>query len=100
MFIINSIHPVENHHLPPENDSELVIGLVGAVGTNLDIIKNHVKDVLHAFNYDYEEIRISSDIISTIRTTSDTKDNYTKISSLMTEGNKVRKIHLIDFFGI
>lgn len=92
MFIINSIHPVENHHLPPENDSELVIGLVGAVGTNLDIIKNHVKDVLHAFNYDYEEIRISSDIISTIRTTSDTKDNYNKISNLMTEGNKIREI--------
>lgn len=92
MFNINSIRPVENSILPPENDSELVIGLVGAVGTNLEIIKNHLRDILQSFNYEYEEIRISSDIISKLRKTPETKDNFIRINSLMSEGNTLREL--------
>lgn len=92
MININSIHPVDSNSLPPEDDSELVIGLVGAVGTNLELIKNHIKDILRSFNYEYEEIRISSDIISKLRSIPETKNNYDKTNHLMTEGNKLREL--------
>jgi len=92
MLNINSIHPVNDNSLPPENDSEIVIGLVGAIGTNLELIKQQIRDILFAFNYNYEEIRISSDIISTLRELPDTRNNYDKISNLMTEGNNLREL--------
>lgn len=58
---------MENKDVPPtvefRNDSELIIGLVAAVGTNLDSIKMSIRDMLIAYGYDVKEIRISSDII-------------------------------------
>jgi len=32
-------------------DSELVIGLVGAVGTELDLVVNHLTEQLKSYNY-------------------------------------------------
>ncbi|NIF33849.1 cytidine deaminase [Enterobacter sp. Cy-643] len=75
-----------------EGNSELVIGLVGAVGTDMDNIRNAIKERLNAFRYTTEEIRISSDIISIFRDPPETNDNFEKISSLMTAGNELRKI--------
>lgn len=75
-----------------DDDSELVIGLVGAVGTDMDNIKKAITERLAAFRYTTEEIRISSDIISIFRSIPETEDNFEKTSKLMTEGNNLRKI--------
>lgn len=89
---INTLTKIKNNEHPSDSDSELVIGLVGAVGTDLEIIKNSIKERLTAFGYKTEEIRISTDIISMFRDIPDIQDNYEKISKFMTEGNNLRRI--------
>ncbi|MBU2713962.1 anti-phage dCTP deaminase [Zooshikella harenae] len=71
--------------------SELVIALVGALGTNLDQIVSILKEKLPAFNYICEEIKISKDIIEEITGDKNSDDNFTRISSLMDSGNEIRK---------
>lgn len=75
-----------------DGNSELVIGLVGAVGTDMDNIKSAIQDRLKAFQYTTEEIRISSDIISVVRNIPESHSVYENISHLMTEGNNIRRI--------
>ena len=58
----NVLH--EEHLNGNYSDSEIVIGLVGAVGTELTAIKQIIKERLETFNYTTEEVRISTDIIS------------------------------------
>ncbi|RJT43772.1 anti-phage dCTP deaminase [Rahnella woolbedingensis] len=89
---INNSEPPMEADLDPDSDSELVIGLVGAVGTDLEIIKTSIKERLVAFGYKTEEIRISTDIISALRDIPDIQDNYEKINNLMSEGNNLRRI--------
>lgn len=72
-------------------DSELVIGLVGAVGTNLDLLKISIKEMLKAYSYSVEEIRISKHIIKELRNISDSDDNYTIANELMSAGNSLRQ---------
>lgn len=45
------------------SDSELVIGLVGAVGAELKKVEEIIRDRLKVFQYNVEEIRISKDVI-------------------------------------
>ncbi len=52
----------EEHLNGSYSDSEIVIGLVGAVGTELTAIKQIITDRLATFHYSSEEIRISQDI--------------------------------------
>ena len=47
----------------PFRDSELVIGLVGAVGTDMNIITDLIKNRLLLYKYDMQEIRVSKDVI-------------------------------------
>ena len=44
---------------PVGEKSELFIGLVGAVGIDLDIVFNNIKEILEKFNYDVHQIKIS-----------------------------------------
>ncbi len=71
-------------------DSELVIGLVGAVGTDLSIINSIIRERLSTFDYACDLIKISDDIIQPIV---DFKaDSYcARVNTLMTEGNELRK---------
>jgi deoxycytidylate deaminase len=75
-------------------DSELIIGFVGAVGTELDMVINELKNRLKTFKYTANEIRISKDIIPQLIDVSKTKitNEYERISSYMTAGNKARKL--------
>ncbi|ERT12062.1 anti-phage dCTP deaminase [Photorhabdus temperata] len=91
MININKIYPSGNNQMPCDFDSEVVIGLVGAVGTDLEIIKNSITQKLNAFRYETQEVRISSEIISVLRDVPSTMDNYEKISCLMSEGNYLRE---------
>lgn len=45
------------------HDSELIIGLVGPIGTNLDYISNAIIKLLKEFSYSSHIIKISKDII-------------------------------------
>ncbi|MFD3231877.1 anti-phage dCTP deaminase [Rahnella aceris] len=73
-----------------DNNSEVVIGLVGAIGTNLDQLKVTIMEMLAAYSYDVMEIRISSQIISKLKKIEDTTENFIRINNLMTAGNELR----------
>jgi deoxycytidylate deaminase len=73
-----------------EYDSELVIGLVGAVGTDLKRVKDIISERLGVFNYSCDEIKISSDIISQIANLKE-EGYYERTDRLMTAGNDLRK---------
>ena len=74
-----------------DKNSEVVIGLVGAIGTNLDQLKVTIKEMLTAYSYDVMEIRISSDIINKLKEIESSAGNYKKINDLMSAGNELRK---------
>ncbi|WP_051690827.1 hypothetical protein [Photorhabdus australis] len=61
MININKTYSSEDDQISCDLDSEVVIGLVGAVGTDLEIIKDSITQKLNAFRYDVQEIRISSE---------------------------------------
>ena len=86
--------------LPPLNEilegydqSELVFGLVGAVGTELDHVSTFLKNKLTDRGYRVKEIKISKDVIPLIVNTDhiDTEDKYERISGLMKAGNDARE---------
>lgn len=72
-------------------DSELVIGLVGAVGTDKHLIIKILRERLRIYNYDVVEISISKDVISKIYGKVDKRDEYDRISTLMDLGNRARE---------
>ena len=57
--------PVEPEYTA-DHDSELVIGLVCSVGTNLKPINDLLDERLKAYGYKYSQIRISEHIISVL----------------------------------
>lgn len=73
-------------------DSELVIGLVGAVGTELNQVINILRERLKVFKYDPHEIRVSKDIIPQVVDLPEFPpgDEFTRISGLMDAGNNAR----------
>jgi len=74
-------------------DSELVIALVGAVGTELGKVSEILKSRLMTFGYTRTEIHVSTDVIPLMVADGiDASDEYARISSLMTAGNEARKL--------
>ncbi len=73
-------------------DSELVIGLVGAVGTELNQVISILRERLKVFKYDPHEIRVSKDIIPQIVDLPEFPqgDEFARISGLMDAGNRAR----------
>jgi hypothetical protein len=72
-------------------DSELVIGLVGAVGTDLSLVSDIICQRLVHYNYTTEEIRISKDIIKDLKLVKEDTNSCITINSYMTAGNELRK---------
>jgi deoxycytidylate deaminase len=74
-------------------DSELVIALVGAVGTELGKVTEILNSRLSTFGYKCAEIHVSSDVIPLIVADGiDESEEYKRISSLMTVGNVARQL--------
>lgn len=71
-------------------DSELVIALVAAVGTDLSAITSVLRERLKTFNYKTTEIKISNDIIAELREVPQ-EPYFDRVNALMTEGNALRK---------
>jgi len=76
-------------------NSELVIGLVGAVGSELNKAVEIIKDRLKSYGYhEVHEIRISKDIIPDIvdvGLSPSCTDEYKRINTLMDAGDEARK---------
>jgi len=73
-------------------DSELIIGLVGAVGTDLSQVIRAMTERLKHMGYTSHEIRISKDIIAELAENQiGGNDEYERISRFMDAGNLLRK---------
>lgn len=73
-----------------DKDSELIIALVAAVGTDLSAITSVIADRLKTFNYKTTEIKISNQIIAELRDIPPAP-HFERVNALMTEGNYLRK---------
>lgn len=74
-------------------DSEIVIGLVAAVGTELSQIIEIIKNKLRGYRYATKEIKISRDIMSEYSERNiENLDEYNRITEYMSIGNKLREI--------
>lgn len=72
-------------------DSELIIGLVGAVGTENSLVIDLLKERLGRAGYRVQVVKVSSDVIPLLCVIPEYKgDNFVRISSLMNCGNKAR----------
>lgn len=73
--------------------SELVIGLVGAIGTDLSTIHRIISERLtNNFQYKNELIKISKDVIPVLsRDKSTPTENYGRYEKLINEGNHLRE---------
>lgn len=82
----------ESNHKSVKESEELFIALVGAVGTDQDLIIKHLKSIFKSVDYKTEEI-ILSDLLGKFEDadTINHNDEFDRIDKLMTLGNKVRK---------
>ncbi len=74
-------------------DTEIVIGLVGAVGTQQKHVVEAIKDRLTAFNYETKEIRVSRDVIGLLYSDipSEFSSEFDRINTYIDRGNDARK---------
>lgn len=72
-------------------DSEIFIGLIGAVGTDLSNVFKIIEDRLKKYNYECIKIRISEDVISNFSNKENFKSEFYRISHYMEMGNKIRR---------
>lgn len=78
--------------LSQQNDSEIFIGFVGAIGIDLDNIHNIIQQRLKAFKYSTEHIKISRDVIGEIfEDHPKTTDEFERIEFFMNRGNDLRQ---------
>ncbi|QDU35778.1 tRNA-specific adenosine deaminase [Maioricimonas rarisocia] len=74
-------------------DSELVIGLVGAVGTDLNRVSDLLAQQLSLTGYNVRTIKISREVIPLFGTIEyPEQDEYARIAELMTAGNAARQM--------
>jgi len=66
--------------------SEIIIGIVSAVGTDITRVITPLKDRLLQFGYKVKEIKVSS-----LLSENEMADEYERIKSLMEKGDKLRK---------
>jgi deoxycytidylate deaminase len=81
----------------PPSGSELVIGLVGAVGTELSKVVDYLEARLKIFGYQVQSISISNEVIKLLDSKAGTqkienqKQFFTEVNDLMTAGDDARK---------
>lgn len=84
--------PIEDQSIEyvTDKDSELIIALVAAVGTDLSAITSVLTGRLQTFSYKATEIKISNHIIAELREIPPAP-HFERVNALMTEGNQLRK---------
>lgn len=88
--------PNHHAHKPFEGvfkDTEIVIGLVGAVGTQQKRVVEAITDRLKLFKYDTREISVSRNVIGMLYDDipSDPKSEFERISTFIDRGNRARR---------
>ncbi|MCK5018650.1 MAG: dCMP deaminase family protein [Candidatus Peribacteraceae bacterium] len=84
----------DHKKIEPFADPELVIGLVGAVGTELDKVVKIITEKLKTFRYkNIREIHISKEVIPEVTNVDllENGDEYLRINNLMTAGDEARR---------
>lgn len=83
---------MEHDNKSESENTELVIGLVGAIGTNLKRVKSVITDKLSKAGYDVDEIKMSTDVIGKLGQI-DPWDGkkHKRYDSLIRAGNAARK---------
>src|SRR5438045_1030202 len=79
--------------LQPTSEYEIVIALVGAVGTDLDRVHEIIRDRLRHFGYQAELVKIS-DLIRSLAGSFATiveQPEHERIDAYMTAGNEARR---------
>src|SRR6476659_4624426 len=73
-------------------ESELVIGLVGPVGSDFRLVENELVRILQTFGYTTESLRLSSYLseLEFLTTRLKTESEADRIASHMTAGNEAR----------
>lgn len=73
---------------------ELVVGLVAALGTNLDLVVDAIEDAFAEFSYDTELVRLSDflsgEAVEGLVTEVDDSTEYARVKSLMQAGDDLR----------
>jgi deoxycytidylate deaminase len=85
--------PSEPYEVHTSEDSEVVFGLVGPLGTDNDKITGMIADRLRTYGYISEVIKISQVIIPALAGPEAIRDDskYEKAKSLIDRGNQIRK---------
>jgi cytidine deaminase len=73
------------------NRPDIIIGLVGAAGTDLSDVKRQLKAQLSVVEYSYIEIKVSNGIASALNI-EESKDYYERTVQLMDGGDKLREL--------
>lgn len=75
-----------------DKDSELILGLISTVGTDVDDVIRAIEDHLRLFRYSVETISVSNDIISQFEAENRTSwaSEFERVSYYMDLGNKIR----------
>lgn len=76
-----------------EKDSELILGLISTVGTDVDGVIKNIKDQLRIFRYETETINVSGEIISQFETEPDKQwaSEFERVGHYMNLGNRIRQ---------
>lgn len=70
---------------------ELIIGLTSAVGTDITLITEVLREQLAQFHYETKILKLSKEILVPMLTSKDTETEFKRSMALMSAGNNVRK---------
>lgn len=84
------LSPSRSSVLTPLQNPELVFGLVGPIGVNLDLVIDALKSQLKAFNYPAYVVRLSEQIEDFFSSSHGDKSEDERIHELMKEGTRLR----------
>lgn len=76
--------------LVTQTNTEIIIGLVGAVGIQTNLVVGALELELKKFDYTIYEIKISKDVIPKKFIENDFSDEYERVNFLMDKGNEIR----------
>jgi deoxycytidylate deaminase len=70
--------------------TEIVFGIIGPIGCNLELVVNNMVSLAKHFSYEVELIKVSDIIKANCKLDVDIKDQFTRVMTLMDEGNTLR----------
>jgi deoxycytidylate deaminase len=89
-----------NELLDYTETEELIIGLCGPIGTDIDFVSKHLTSILEDdFGYKCEEIKLSTFIRKRYKIKKQTSKTFDSVKELIDKGNKLRGDHKNDILA-